>query len=276
MSKNIFIAVFCIVALILCYKVEQSVYQTKTYSYYKSLTADMQDSLLVQDTDAKQSMQDNVLEENEKEAEIKKVAYLTFDDGPSKITKDVLKVLKDEDVRATFFIIGSQITEDTEPVLKEMIDNGNVIGVHTYSHVGKSIYKSPDAYFEDFTKACDKIKEVTGMEPKILRFPWGSTNSFMSNYSEKIISELELEGFTYYDWNVSAEDSVGKPTEYSILHNIEKDYKKYKQPVILMHDSAINKLTAKVLPKIIKELKEEGYSFDTLDHMETPYQFARD
>ena len=79
---------------------------------------------------------------------------------------------------------------------------------------------------------------------------------------------MERRGYCYYDWNVSAEDSVGKPTSYSILANIFKDVFRYDTPVILMHDSATNALTVSMLADIIKEIKEAGYEFDTLDNRE--------
>jgi len=85
---------------------------------------------------------------------------------------------------------------------------------------------------------------------------------------------MERRGFTYYDWNVSADDSIGTPTSYSIKKNIAKDLEKHNYPVILMHDSVINDLTAKTLPQIIDMIKDKGYEFDTLDHRK-PCQFKR-
>lgn len=205
----------------------------------------------------------------------KKTAYLTFDDGPSEITEEILDILKKEDIRATFFLIGKQITEDTEPILKRMAEEGHLIGVHTYSHKSDEIYSSAKAYVEDAQKTADRIEEVTNIKPVFYRFPWGSVNCYLSGICDEIIKQMEKKGYTYFDWNVSAEDSVGKPTKASILKNIRKDYAKYNEPVLLMHDSSINKVTAQALPEIIKELKEQGYTFDTIDHREKPYQYPK-
>lgn len=202
----------------------------------------------------------------------KKLAYLTFDDGPSQITEEILETLKEENVKATFFIIGCTITEDEKEVLKKMIKEGHTIGIHTYSHDYKKIYSSVEAYLEDFYQAYQLIYEITGVQPKIFRFPWGSANGYNKHIKKELVAEMERRGFTFYDWTVSAEDSIGKPTEYRILYNIMKDLERKKNPIILLHDASVNKLTAQTLPKIIEVIREQEYEFDTLDHRE-PYQF---
>ncbi len=205
----------------------------------------------------------------------KKVAYLTFDDGPSVLTEEVLAILKEENIRATFFLIGSQITTEEEELLKKMVNEGHLLGIHTYSHKSNEIYGSADAYIEDAKKTAQRIYEVTGEQPTIYRFPWGSKNCYVSGICDKIIEEMTKEGYEYFDWNVSAEDSIGTPTKASILKNIKKDFEKYKEPVILMHDSAINKATVEALPSIIEMLKEEGYTFGRLDERSKPYHYPR-
>ena len=275
MSKKIVVAVFFVLALIICYRVEQRVYQTKTYSFYQNLRMELPEGESYE-AESRGILQQEALDENANSKKEKKVAYLTFDDGPSEVTKEVLKVLEEKKVNATFFLIGNQITDETIPLLKQSIADGNCIGIHTYCHECKVIYCNADAYLKDFDEAYKTIKEKLGVETKIFRFPWGSANKFLGGFENEVITELEAKGFTYFDWNVSAEDSVGTPTSYSIISNIRKDYKKYNQPVILMHDSSINSLSAQMLPQVIDELKAAGYTFDTLDHMETPYQYPRD
>lgn len=208
-------------------------------------------------------------------AETKKVAYLTFDDGPSEVTEEILNILKEENIKATFFMIGKQITDETEPIVKRMQKEGHLIGIHTYTHKSEEIYSSAQAYIEDAEKTAQRIYEVTQEKPIFYRFPWGSVNCYVSGICNEIIGQMEKKGYIYFDWNVSAEDSVGKPTKSSILKNVRKDYAKYNEPVLLMHDSSINEITAQTLPEVIKELKEKGYSFDTIDHREKPYQYPK-
>lgn len=210
-----------------------------------------------------------------KEEKEKKVAYLTFDDGPSKVTERVLDVLKVYEVNATFFLIGSNITEETEGLVKRMVEEGNVIGIHTYSHEANEMYSSVENYKKDFQKAEEAIESLVKIDSRLCRFPWGSVNNYLSGIEGEILPWLEQKEYTYCDWNVSGEDAVGTPTNWSIYHNVQKDFGRYKQPVILLHDGGTCQLTADVLPDIIAMLKEAGYSFDTLDHMESPYQFSK-
>lgn len=205
--------------------------------------------------------------------EEKKMAYLTFDDGPSYNTTQILKVLKQYDVKATFFILGSTITEEGKECLKTMAEEGHAIGIHTFSHKSENIYSSVEAFLEDFNLAYQLIYDTTGVKPNIFRFPWGSVNSYNKKIRNELIEEMERRGFTYYDWNVDSKDSVGNPDEYKITRNIVKDLDKYNNPIILLHDASVNKRTVKTLPLIIEKLKEQGFDFDTLDHRE-PFQFG--
>lgn len=214
--------------------------------------------------------------EQKKEEQSKKVAYLTFDDGPSELTERVLDVLEAYDIRATFFLVGCNITEETEPTVQRMAANNHVIGLHTYCHEGNEIYKSAQTYLEDLEKTKQRVYEVTGKEVSMFRFPWGSANNYLKRIEGSLFPLLEEKGYNYYDWNVSAEDSVGTPTAYSILHNIKKDFTRYDKPIVLMHDSSTNSLTAELLPDIIVMIKDAGYQFDTLDHLDKPYQYPRD
>lgn len=206
--------------------------------------------------------------------EKKKIAYLSFDDGPSHITSEILDTLSNYQVKATFFVLGCTITAEGEECLKEMVEQGHAIGIHTYSHNYKNIYSSVEAFLKDFYQDYLLIYETTGIKVNIFRFPWGSYNTYNKGIRDELIAEMERRGFTYYDWNISAEDSVGTPSEYRIKSNVLKDLDSYRNPIILMHDSSVNKLTAKTLPDILKSIQEKGYVFDTLNHRE-PYQFGR-
>lgn len=202
----------------------------------------------------------------------KKIAYLTFDDGPSENTYKVLDILEEEDIKATFFIVGSAITDDVEDSLQRMKNEGHTIGIHTYSHMCNEIYCSVERFLDDFNTVYQQIYDITGERVNIYRFPWGSNNGYSKGIKEALIDEMERRGFSCYDWNVSADDSVGRPTYSSIRRNIMKDLKRQDQPIILLHDSSINDLTVRMLPDIIDMIREAGYEFDTLDNRE-PYQF---
>lgn len=195
----------------------------------------------------------------------KRVAYLTFDDGPSDNTRKVLDILEKYNIKATFFMIAETITPERYDLVKEMMAEGHVVGIHTYSHNYRQIYASVEAYLNDFYLAYTRMYEVTGQQPTVFRFPGGSSNCFMKGIKKEVIAEMQRRGFTYYDWQVSAEDAVGNPTRRSIMRNVAKDFKRFRKPIILLHDSSINSLTVQSLEDIIKLIKEEGYTFDTVD-----------
>ena len=199
--------------------------------------------------------------------ESEKIAYLTFDDGPSGNTEKILQTLKEKCAVATFFLIGEQVTQETESTIKKAIRQGNAIGVHTYCHDAKVMYQNEKMFFEDYEKAASVIREVIGKEPELYRFPWGSNNRYVSYYVDSLHSKLKEKGVKCFDWNVSGEDSVGRNVAGSvILNNVKKDLTKYKQPIILLHDSAEMNETAQVLGQIIDYVRREGYQFGVLDN----------
>lgn len=199
----------------------------------------------------------------------RKIAYISFDDGPSNVTPKILDTLKEYEAKATFFIIAGNVKEEEIDILKRIIDEGHSIGIHTYSHKYSDIYSSVEAYLEDFYKVYQLIYEATGVKTKIFRFPWGSSNTYNKKIKNELITEMERRGFIYFDWNVSAEDSIGNPSQATIKKNILKDLDRFDAPIVLMHDSAINNNTAKILPEILKIMKDKGYVFDILENRES-------
>lgn len=203
------------------------------------------------------------------EKEKEKVAYLTFDDGPSEITPNVLDTLKEKDATATFFLVGSEITGEREEIVKRELKEGHSVGIHTYSHKKNEMYCDEKNFFEDFNMCKNRIQEVTGIVPKLHRFPWGSNNGYVCPIVDDIMSRLKKENVVSYDWNVSGEDSVGTDVpKATIYHNVAKDLEKYDQPIILLHDSNTMKNTAAVLGEIIDLIEDKGYSFGTLEERE--------
>ncbi|TAH70632.1 MAG: polysaccharide deacetylase [Anaerolineaceae bacterium] len=202
----------------------------------------------------------------------RRIAYLTFDDGPSSNTFEILDILDEMNVSATFFIVGSAITKEGEGALRRIVNEGHTIGIHSYSHLCNEIYCSVERFLNDYNMVYQQIYDITGKRANIYRFPWGSNNSYSKGIKDDLINEMERRGFACYDWNVDSNDSVGRPTEYSIRRNVEKDLETRDYPIVLMHDSGNNKLTVKTLPGIIKIIRDKGYEFDTLDNRE-PYLF---
>ena len=207
-----------------------------------------------------------------KETLPEKVVFLTFDDGPSRNTVKILDTLKKYNAKATFFLIGENLTEDGVKIAKRALEEGHMLGMHTETHQYEKIYRSVDSFLSDYDKLASRFVEVFGECPAVFRFPGGSYSSYINPIRRSLQQELERRGFLGYDWDVSGEDSVGTPTAESIMENIFRDIGKREAPIVLLHDSPSSNLTAEVLPKILERLSEEGYTFMTLEHRE-PYQF---
>lgn len=188
------------------------------------------------------------------EASEKKV-YITFDDGPTFITEKLLDVLKNENVKATFFVVGKEI-EGREAILKRIYEEGHSIGLHTYSHNLRKIYGSKESFISEMTKTSDKIKEVTGTSPKIIRFPGGSSHRL----NESLLASIHENGFKVYDWTSDIYDGEYPGLSvYRLTENAKKSKGNPLDVIILMHCNSNNKNTVRALPQIIKYYREKGY-----------------
>lgn len=193
-----------------------------------------------------------------------KTAYLTIDDGPTSKTEDILDFLDEKNIKATFFIVTGYKTDFD--ILKEIVDRGHTLGLHSDSHDYKIIYKSVDAFMEDLNKEKKIIADYTGIEPKIIRLPGGSINSYNTETSAKILEKLTEEGYKIFDWNVSLQDARDI-TDDKMLENANKSYNlvEGKNLVILSHDCKYSDRTIEALDVFIDKLQNDGYTFDTLN-----------
>ncbi|MBE6902109.1 MAG: polysaccharide deacetylase [Ruminococcaceae bacterium] len=197
--------------------------------------------------------------------------YLTFDDGPSKNTYSVLYYLDKYDIKATFFVV-PQRTEECYAIMKQIVDSGHAIGVHSTSHDYNTIYTSVEAYLEDFYNAWQMIYEATGVKTEIFRFPGGSLNDYNAATRDAIIEEMTRRGFRFYDWNVDSNDAGGA-TWTDMYNSIPAAIATKVRSFVLMHDSAARENTVYVLEDILMLLKNEGYKFDKINNNTQPVQF---
>lgn len=195
------------------------------------------------------------------------VIYLTFDDGPSlDITPKILDILKEENIKATFFILN--YNKNREILVKRIVEEGHTIGIHGYSHEYKEIYISKETFMNNITKLQEKIKESTGVNTMYIRFPGGSSNTVSKKYSPGIMSQLTKkllnDGYKYFDWNVSSGDAGGAKTKQEVYQNVTKQLKKTRPNMVLMHDFSRNTKTLEALRDIIHFGKENGYTFEKI------------
>lgn len=203
-----------------------------------------------------------------------KTVYLTFDDGPSYLTSQILDILAKDDIKATFFVQGASLNSvENIAILQRIYNEGHSIGVHTDTHIYNEVYSSMESFLKDYYAIWEKIYRITGEKTAIYRFPGGSSNNYSKKIIEQIKAELDSRGFVYYDWNVSADDSVPEgSTLTSIIANATKS-KGFTQAVVLMHDTSVKTNTVQALPEIIEYYKNNGYIFDKLSENIPPVQF---
>lgn len=200
-----------------------------------------------------------------------KVIYLTFDDGPSAtITPQLLNILKEENVKVTFFVINHD--DSLNYLIKREHDEGHTVALHSYTHNYSYIYSSAENYFNDLNSISAKVKSITGIDSKIIRFPGGSSNTVSRNYSQGImtylISEVQKRGYIYFDWNISCGDAGGANTSDQVYANVVNNLN-YSSNVVLLHDFESNYKTLNAIRSIIRYGKEHGYTFASIN-MSTP------
>lgn len=196
-----------------------------------------------------------------------KVVYLTFDDGPSAHTAEVLDILDRYGIKATFFVTG--INPDYLDMIGECYRRGHTIGMHTYTHDYAQVYASVDAYWSDLNAIADVVREQIGYVPCFIRFPGGSSNTISANYTIGIMSQLSQDvltaGYQYYDWTASCGDgAVHTANELVEATKADTSYG-YTSIIFLMHDGADKATTVEALPRIIEYFQGEGYAFAPLD-----------
>lgn len=212
----------------------------------------------------------SVMEESLKEKiatltkEEEKIAYLTFDDGPTlKATGKILDILKEEDVKATFFVVGKHVKEHPE-LVKRAYEEGHYIANHGYHHNNRILYKSSESFISEIKNTDIEIGNAIGVEnycSHVFRFPNGYMSSNYKSKKKEATKLLSEMNYTYIDWNCLNHDSVKKYSHNQLLKNLKKSCKNKGTLVILMHDTSDVNDTPSVLKDSIDYLKEQGYEF---------------
>ncbi len=187
-----------------------------------------------------------------------KCIFLTFDDGPSdKVTPKILDVLKEENVKATFFIVGKQ-AESRKNLIKREYDEGHTVAVHSYSHVYKDIYSSTESLLADINRCNKLIKDVTGEYSYVYRFPGGSFG-----LSRTLVNAVTAHGMRYVDWNASTKDAeLVSPTPQQLFAAAINTPANRNHIVMLSHDTTDKTVTAQALKSIIGYYRDNGYKFE--------------
>ena len=208
-----------------------------------------------------------------------KVCYLTFDDGPSNRTPEILDILDRYNVKATFFVVGTSKLN----YLPEIVRRGNSVGLHSDSHVYSNVYASDDSYYADLNAVSAKVEQIIGYKPKLIRFPGGSDNAVSKGcpgLMTRLTQSVRQNGYQYVDWNIVANDTTASmmqninghrmtPAPLIIQSVIGQSYHSdgtdREQICVLMHDAEAKYSTVEALPSIIENLLSRGYALLPLD-----------
>lgn len=195
--------------------------------------------------------------------------YLTFDDGPTKFTSDILHILNKHGVQSTFFMLNNNI-ENLPELVKLVANSGHTIGCHGVTHIVSRFYRTDTSPSEEMTTCAKSVENVTSRKVQVVRVPYGSSPHLSS--AQK--GHLEKAQFIMWDWNVDSMDwsiSSSEKMVQSVMNQVKRVKENGRAPVILFHDTNI---TVQALPQIIKKLKSLGYEFKPITVYDDPIQFT--
>ena len=194
-----------------------------------------------------------------------KVMYLTFDDGPSSsVTPQILDILKENNVKATFFVLGTNVEKHPE-LITRMAREGHAIASHSYSHDMNYLYASTENFIDEINKTRDAIVNIVGEKKyaEVFRFPGGAFREERKEFKEVLLEN----NLPYVNWNCLTGDSETKnPVSANLYNRAIRTANDSGQDslVLLMHDANSKQATADSLPAIIKYFKDNGYRFDVI------------
>ena len=272
--RNIIIVVFIAIMLILIGVIIREkhldVKYEKIYLSYKKLIEQSENYEQQKEEEERLAKLPQLTEEGKNnianiyKSENKRV-FLTFDDGPSKgVTTTILDTLKSENIKATFFVLGSRV--DLYPdIVKREYEEGHYIASHGYSHVYSQLYYSPQATLDEYNKSIESIRNAIGVNeynPHLFRFPGGYSGGKYAKIKSQAAQLLAENEIVYVDWNALTADSAGAKTTEDFIAELEKTVPKHNSVVVLMHDAGNKNVTAEALPTIIQYFRERGYEFE--------------
>ena len=206
---------------------------------------------------------------------VENTAYLTFDDGPSARTDEILDILAEKDVKATFFVIVHEDDADLAR-LRRIVEEGHTLGMHSYSHDYARVYASVESFLDEFYRIFKQIQEVTGTTPTAFRFPGGSINGYDGGFYQEILSEMIRRGFVPYDWNLSSEDAAtGRILPVTTLvNNVVRNASGKVRCFVLFHDNENKVTSAQAVGPVIDRLRDMGFTLAPITPSTLPVLYS--
>lgn len=213
-------------------------------------------------------------EDNKAEAGDTHEVYLTFDSIPGENTNKILDVLKEYNVKATFFVSGDK-SDEAKAVYKRIVQEGHTLGMHSYSNQYSTIYASTEAFEKDCDKLAKYLKKVTGTDSIYYRFPGGSSNQISNVNMAEFVHILNEKKISYFDWNVSAGDTSGDYTAEDIVKNVTEGIVNYKTSIVLLHDGENKSTTVEALGSLIEALQKTNAKILPIDEHTKVIQYIK-
>ena len=212
--------------------------------------------------------------DNKAEAGDTHKVYLTFDSIPGENTDKILDVLKQYQVKATFFVTGDK-SDEAKAVYKRIVKEGHTLGMHSFCNQYSTIYASTEAFEKDYNKLSAYLKKVTGEDSLYYRFPGGSSNQISNVNMAEFVHVLNEKNISYFDWNVSAGDTSGDYTVDDIVNNVTDGIENYKTSVVLLHDGEDKATTVEALGSLIEALQKMDASILPIDENTKVIQYIK-
>ena len=187
-----------------------------------------------------------------------KIVYLTFDDGPGKHTAQLLDVLEEHNVKATFFVVNTGY----DSLIAREVREGHSVGIHSATHDYSAIYASEEAFFADLEKMRDIIRNASGLDTTLMRFPGGSSNtvsSFNPGIMTRLVDAVTSMGYQYFDWNVLSGDAGETTDTEQVVKNVIDGISSHNVSIVLQHD--IKGFSVDAVDEIITWGLSNGYTF---------------
>jgi peptidoglycan/xylan/chitin deacetylase (PgdA/CDA1 family) len=200
--------------------------------------------------------------------------YLTFDSTPGANTTAILDVLDTYEVQATFFVTGD-IDEDNYEIVRRIVEEGNTLGMRSYSNQYSTIYASTVDFEDDLKRISDLLYDITGTYSSIYRFPGGSGNEISNLDMAEFVHILNQHEISFYDWNVAAGDASADYTAEEVVNNILEGISQYKTSVVLLHDASDKSETVAALAPLIEQLQGMDAQILPIDENTTPIQYIK-
>lgn len=278
-SKILILLISILIIILLLIILIYSIDTIKRYNVYKEYETQL---ISLKEEEQKKQEQIAIEKEKERQAKIPKLTekgiqnidkiynsetkrvFLTFDDGPSTVTPTILDILKQQNVKATFFVLGSRV-EAMPEVVSRMYEEGHYIANHGYSHVYETIYASPQSVLDEFNKCNEAVKtaiNVPEYNSHLFRFPGGLVGGKYAEIKAQAKSLLNENNIVNVDWNALIGDSEkNNATVDFLIQRMQETVATKNSVVILMHDAQAKKTTVDALPQVIQYLTEQGYEF---------------